>query len=75
MSMSALQGIALALMIAALPLASVGTTQDATWANVAAVAAVGLGGLIPPVLRFARSDEDDADDDGEASADATEEES
>jgi hypothetical protein len=57
-----IQGAALVLMLLALPLASVGTTQDATWAQVAAVVVVAVGGLVPPALRYLGDDDEPADD-------------
>lgn len=62
MNTMVLQGAALVLMLLALPLASLGTTSDATWANVAAIGVLTVGGLIPPALRFLGDDEDDEPD-------------
>lgn len=62
MNTMVLQGAALVLMLLALPLASLGTTSDATWANVAAIGVLTVGGLIPPVLRYLGDDEDDEPD-------------
>lgn len=62
-----IQGIVLAVMLLALPFASLGTTNDATWANVAALGMVGLAALVPPVMRFVGPGaEDDAGADAEA---------
>lgn len=57
-----IQGIALVVMLAALPLASIGTTAGLLWASIAGLVAITLGGLIPPVLRFVGKSEDSQDD-------------
>lgn len=57
-----IQGIVLVLLLAALPLASAGTTTDTAWLSIAALVVFGLAALTPPVLRFVGPD--DGDDDG-----------
>lgn len=69
-----IQGIVLVVMILALPLASLGTTTDATWASVTALGMVGVASLVPPVMRFVGpqaddDDEQDADHEGDQDGD------
>lgn len=59
MSHLAIQGAVLMLMLLALPVTSAGTTTNATWLNMLGLAAIAVGGMVPPVLRFAASDESD----------------
>jgi hypothetical protein len=73
MNTMVLQGAALVLMLLALPLASLGTTSDATWANVAAIGVLTVGGLVPPALRYLGDDEDDEPDGDAADHDAPDE--
>ncbi|MBC7292196.1 MAG: hypothetical protein H5T83_12790 [Actinotalea sp.] len=74
MNTMVLQGAALVLMLLALPLASFGTTSGATWANVAAIGVLTVGGLIPPVLRYLGDDEDEEPDADERDETTPEEE-
>ncbi len=53
-----LQGIALLLMLAALPLTSIGSTSETLWVSIVGLVALTIGGLTPPVLRFVGSSEE-----------------
>jgi len=54
-----LQGIALLLILLALPLASLGTLGDVMWLIVGSLILTAIGGLTPPVLKFVGNDDDD----------------
>ena len=71
-----IQGVVLVLMLLALPLTSLGTAGDQSWAQVAGIAVLGLAALVPPVMRFAGPDEDGegADDAEGEDAEPTQEE-
>ncbi|WP_409329490.1 hypothetical protein [Trujillonella humicola] len=51
-------GVALVLMLAALPLLVVGANADIVALSVAGIAAVVVGGAIPPALRWLGPEED-----------------
>ena len=53
-----LQGVALLLMLVALPLLVVGTNAEILAVTVAGIVAVVLGGAIPPALRWIGPKED-----------------
>jgi hypothetical protein len=58
--------VALALMLAAFPLTGIGSDREITWLWVTGLVVLTLGAVIPPVTRYAFSDEDnDGDDDEE----------
>lgn len=58
-----IQTVALLMMLLALPLTSVGTTQDLRWLSVLGLVSLGLAALATPVLRYAGPDDDDEGDD------------
>jgi hypothetical protein len=57
--------VALVLMLAAFPLTGIGSEQDITWLWIAGLIVLTLGAVIPPVTRYARSDDDSADEEQE----------
>lgn len=56
-----IQTVALALMVLALPLTSIGTTQDLLWLSILGLLSIGVAALATPVLRYAGPD-DEGDD-------------
>lgn len=58
------QGVVLFLMLAALPLTSVGTTTSLQWLAYLGLASLAIGAVTMPILRFAGSEDSD-DGDGE----------
>jgi hypothetical protein len=54
--------VALVLMLAAFPLTGIGSEQEITWLWVAGLVVLTLGAIIPPVTRYAFSDDNDNDD-------------
>ena len=57
MSRAAARNISLLLMLAAFPLISVGTTNGSSLAWWIGLASLGLGALIPPVMRYLPAEE------------------
>jgi hypothetical protein len=55
--------VALVLMLAAFPLTGIGSEQEITWLWVAGLVVLTLGAIIPPVTRYAFSDDDEEEDD------------
>jgi hypothetical protein len=62
MSDNAVLGGALVLMIAALPLVSIGAENDVPALWVLGLVLIGIGGIIGPVTRYALTDDDQEDD-------------
>jgi hypothetical protein len=54
-----IQGIVLILMLAALPLTSIGSTSELLWVSIVGLASIGFAALTPPALRFVGNSEDD----------------
>jgi hypothetical protein len=67
MSENALLGTALALMLVALPLVSVGTWNDEAWLWWTGLVVLAAGALIPPVARYV--DVGDGGDNGDGDGD------
>lgn len=74
MSDDTLLGGALVLMLAALPLVSIGAWNDTAWLWSAGLVVLAVGSLIPPVARYAMSDADADDESGDESGDDAHEE-
>lgn len=63
MSLFAARNISLVLMLIAFPLISVGTVQGRPLLWGIGLASLTLGALMPPVMRFLPTDEDDDEED------------
>jgi hypothetical protein len=55
-------GIALILMLVALPFVSLGATEDIPFLWWVGLAMIGLGGVVGPVSRYALGDDEESDE-------------
>lgn len=59
-----IQGVVLVLMLSALPLTSIGSTSGLLWVSIIGLAAMGVAGITPPILRFVGNSSDEDEDAG-----------